>query len=146
VLAKQVAVDYTRAREETLCLFPDTIPTLTQLRSAGVELALITNGEAEVQRRKIQRFALADYFSVVLVEGEFGLGKPDERVYLHVLEQLHVAPKDAWMVGDNLEWEVAAPQRLGIKGIWYDVAGNGLPGTSLVRPDRIIRRLSELLA
>jgi putative hydrolase of the HAD superfamily len=49
------------------------------------------------------------------------------------------------MVGDQLEWEVAAPQRLGIKGIWVDVLGDGLPEASPVRPDRIIRRLSELL-
>jgi putative hydrolase of the HAD superfamily len=144
-LAQQIVRDYTQAREESLCLFPDTLPTLSHLRSAGVKLVLITNGQAELQRRKIERFALADYFSVILVEGEFGLGKPDERVYLHVLEHLGIAAIDAWMVGDNLDWEVAAPQRLGMKGIWYDVEGNGLPPTSPVRPDRIIHRLSELL-
>jgi putative hydrolase of the HAD superfamily len=48
-------------------------------------------------------------------------------------------------VGDNLEWDVAAPQRLGIAGIWLDVAGAGLPPASLVHPDRIIRSLTELL-
>ncbi len=144
-LARQIAQDYTQAREESLCLFPDTLPTLTHLRSSGVKLALITNGQAQLQRRKIERFGLADYFSVILVEGEFGLGKPDERVYLHVLDQLGIDPAEAWMVGDNLEWEVAAPQRLGMKGIWYDVEGKGLPPTTIVRPDRIIRRLSDLL-
>ena len=49
------------------------------------------------------------------------------------------------MVGDNLEWDVAAPQRLGIVGIWLDVLGTGLPEASAVTPDRIIRSLSELL-
>jgi putative hydrolase of the HAD superfamily len=49
------------------------------------------------------------------------------------------------MVGDNLEWEVAAPQRLGIHAIWHDGYGTGLPPDCPVRPDRIIRRLSELL-
>jgi hypothetical protein len=38
-----------------------------------------------------------------------------------------------------------APPRLGIYAIWYDGYGVGLPGTSPIRPDRIIRRLSELL-
>ena len=49
------------------------------------------------------------------------------------------------MVGDNLEWEVVAPQRLGIYAIWYDGYGTGLPPGSPIRPDRIIRTLPELL-
>ena len=31
------------------------------------------------------------------------------------------------MVGDNLEWDVAEPQRQGIYGIWIDIRGRGLP-------------------
>ena len=97
------------------------------------------------QRGKISRFSLAPFFEWILVEGEFGAGKPDERVYRHVLDGLGVAPGEAWMVGDHLEWDVAAPQRLGVTGIWVDTAGLGLPGSSPVRPDRIIRALPELL-
>jgi len=49
------------------------------------------------------------------------------------------------MVGDNLEWEVAAPQRLGMRGIWCDHFGDGLPSAAAVRPDRIVANLAELL-
>jgi hypothetical protein len=56
-----------------------------------------------------------------------------------------VGPHETWIVGDNLEWEIVAPQRLGIYAIWYDGYGVGLPRNSAIRPDRIIRRLSELL-
>jgi putative hydrolase of the HAD superfamily len=38
-----------------------------------------------------------------------------------------------------------APQRLGIFAIWIDVHGDGLPAGSIVKPDRIIRSLTELL-
>jgi hypothetical protein len=41
------------------------------------------------------------------------------------------------MVGDNLEWEVVSPQRLGIHAIWHDGYGVGLPADSPIRPDRI---------
>ena len=61
------------------------------------------------------------------------------------LKSLGVAAHEAWMVGDNLEWEVVAPQRLGIYAIWYDGYGTGLPPGSPIRPDRIIRALPELL-
>jgi putative hydrolase of the HAD superfamily len=127
-------------------LFPDAVEVLGTLRAFPVTLALITNGEKGEQRAKIERFALAPYFSTILVEGEFGAGKPDERVYRHTLEQLGIAPHEAWMVGDNLEWDVLGPQRVGVRGIWRDSHGTGLPSASPVRPDRIIRSLHELLA
>ena len=48
------------------------------------------------------------------------------------------------MVGDNLEWDVIAPQRLGLSGVWIDRAGAGLPDDFTGKPHRIIRTLSEL--
>jgi putative hydrolase of the HAD superfamily len=50
------------------------------------------------------------------------------------------------MVGDNLEWEVEVPQRLGIYAIWMDAHGDGLPADSKVTPNRIVRSLTELLS
>ena len=58
---------------------------------------------------------------------------------------LGVKPQETWIVGDHLEWEVVAPQKLGIFAVWHDVYGNGLPAESTARPDRIIRAISELL-
>jgi len=49
------------------------------------------------------------------------------------------------MVGDHLEWDVSAPQRLGVRGVWVDGAGAGLPDQSSVVPHRIIRALPELV-
>src|SRR2546421_1165562 len=144
-LAYDIALAYAVQREEAIVPFPGAIDTLRKLRESGVRLALLTNGSAEVQRRRIEKHQLVSLFHYILVEGEFGVGKPDQRVYLHALDQLQVLPKEAWMVGDNLEWEVVIPQRLGIFAIWLDVAGGGLPEASSIRPDRIIRALPELL-
>ena len=94
--------------------------------------------------RKIARFEIADLFDAILVEGELGFGKPDERVYRRALSALDVKPADAWMVGDNLEWDVAAPQKLGMSGVWVDARGRGLPNDSAVKPDYIVRSLADL--
>jgi putative hydrolase of the HAD superfamily len=144
-LANEIADTFAREREAALQPMPGAIDALQRLRGRGVRLALITNGNAEGQRRKIERFELAERFDCIVIEGEFGVGKPDERIYRHALEALNVRPEETWMVGDNLEWDVSAPQRLGILGIWLDHAGQGLPETSQVRPDRTIRSLSELI-
>jgi putative hydrolase of the HAD superfamily len=49
------------------------------------------------------------------------------------------------MVGDHIDFDVGAPQRLGIRGVWVDRAGAGLPAGTQVRPHRIIGELSAML-
>lgn len=145
LLCNLIADEYNALHDAELRLFPDAHETLHQLKRRGVRLALITNGAAEPQRKKVIRFALAERFDHVQIEGEHGFGKPEERAYTHAMSALGVGPGDTWMVGDNLEWEIAAPQRLGIHAIWHDGYRVGLPPDCPVRPDRIIRALPELL-
>ena len=144
VTADAIAHAYSVQRELEVSPFPGAIETLNYVRAMGIRMALVTNGTSAMQRGKIERFGLESCFDYILIEEEFGVGKPDERVYLHAIAQLDASPSEAWMVGDNLEWEVATPQRLGIFSIWVDSAGTGLPETADVNPDRIIRRLSAL--
>jgi len=144
-LAARIADRFTAYREEEMFVFPGAHEAIDELKALGVKLALVTNGAADTQRAKVERFALAHRFDHVQIEGEHGFGKPDERAYLHAMEALGVGAGETWMIGDNLEWEVQAPQRLGIYAIWMDVHGEGLPPRSTVKPDRIIRSLRELL-
>jgi putative hydrolase of the HAD superfamily len=144
-LCHAIADRFNVVHEAELRMFPGAHETLDRLKELGVRLALITNGAAAPQRAKVVRFALEHRFDHIQIEGEHGFGKPEEQAYRHAMAALGVAAGDTWMVGDNLEWEVAAPQRLGIYAIWHDGYGIGLPPGSPIRPDRIIRALPELL-
>ncbi len=143
-LARTIAFEYSDLQESRIELFPDAIETLAALGEAGVRMALVTNGNARLQRRKIERFGLARYMSVFLVEGELGFGKPDRRVFERALQALEVSPDETWCVGDNLDWDVAGAQAVGILGIWKDNERAGVPAGP-VRPDRIVCELRELL-
>ena len=143
-LTDQIVDMFMETYEKELKPFPGATDTLEELGRRDIPLALVTNGGSDYQRRKIDRFELAQFFGYILVEQEFGAGKPDERVYLHALGQLGATPDGSWMVGDNLEWEVAAPKRLGILGIWVG-GGRALPEGSAVQPDRTIRTLPDIL-
>jgi putative hydrolase of the HAD superfamily len=144
-LAIRLADRFTVYRDEEMFIFPGAHEAIDKFKLLGVKLALVTNGAADTQRAKVERFELSHRFHHIQIEGEHGFGKPEERAYLHAMEALGVTAADTWMIGDNLEWEVEAPQRLGIYAIWLDAHGEGLPQGSPVRPDRIIRSLTELL-
>lgn len=145
-LATAFCERFTELRATSTRMFEGARDTLESLRDMGVSMALVTNGASDIQRAKLERFSLAALFDHVQIEGEHGFGKPEDRAYDHAMEALGVGPSDTWMVGDNLEWEVAAPQRLGIHAIWHDHLGKGLPSDTTVRPDRTIRHLPELLS
>jgi putative hydrolase of the HAD superfamily len=144
-LAIRLADRFTAYREEQMFVYPGAHDAIDALKALGVKLALVTNGAAGIQRAKVERFALTHRFDHIQIEGEHGFGKPDERAYRHAMQALGVTAPETWMIGDNLEWEVEVPQRLGIYAIWMDAHGEGLPPGSTVKPDRIIRSLSELL-
>jgi len=143
-VAGAIARDFAARRRAAMRLFPDTLESLERFRRRGVPLGLVTNGDAAQQRDKIERHGLAPFFGAIVIEGEFGAGKPDVIVYREALAQLGAAPDAAWMVGDHLEFDVEAPQSLGLKGVWVDREGRGLPAGSPVRPHQIVRSLRDL--
>ena len=145
-LADALAREFNAHRKREMHLHTGVHETLDALASRGLKLALVTNGAGGPQREKIERFDLGHRFDHILIEGEFGIGKPEPRVYEFLMELFGVGADQTWMVGDNLEWEVAAPQRLGIRGIWCNPLGAPLPADKGIRPDHVIGGVPELLA
>jgi putative hydrolase of the HAD superfamily len=89
-------------------------------------------------------FPIDHYFEAVVIEGEFGAGKPDPSVFHHALTATGTAPADAWHVGDNLYADIGGAQGVGSQGVWIHrdrlerTAGDG------PTPDRVIGHLAEL--
>ena len=143
-IAHRIADHYRALRAVAIAPYAGALETLDAIRARGIPMALITNGEANNQRRAVEKHALERYFDCIVIEGEFGVGKPDERVFRHALAAVGAAPEQTWMVGDSLEADIATPRRLGMHTVWVDETGSGLPETAPVRPHRIVRSIAEL--
>lgn len=145
---KQIATEMVRTyellREAHSQLAPHALEVLQKLRQQSFPLALVSNGNATYQRRKIARHHLAQFFDVILIEGEFGVAKPDRRIFLHALDQLRISADKAWMIGDDLACDIAGAQQIGIFATWCDFARQGLPDAATVRPNLIIYDLLEV--
>ncbi len=144
-LAAEITSTFRELRDASIGFLPGAQETLEELTRRGVPLALVSNGQAELQRAKLERFDLERYFRAICIEGEMGFGKPDGRAFAAALAGLGLQPEEVWMVGDNLEWDIFGAQQAGIYAIWNDYRGGGLPPDSAIAPDRIVRRLAELV-
>lgn len=143
-LAHRIAADYRARRVADIVPYQGALETLETFRQRGVRMALITNGNAISQRRSVERYRLEQYFDCIVIEGEFGIGKPDERVFAHAMRSCGSAPESTWMVGDSLEADIAPAVALGMHAVWVDALGSGLPEAAAVRPHRVIRAITEL--
>jgi len=142
--AWSMANEYGAEHRARLRPFPDAMPVLEAIRSSGRRLALLTNGPQDLQRDKIDRFGLEEFFEVIVIEGEFGFGKPHRNVFQHALETTGVDPVEAWHVGDNLYADVMGAQRAGIHAVWIHRDRLELREDTPAVPDRVVANLSEI--
>lgn len=117
-LADELADAFSREREVGIQPFTGALDALETLLSAGAAMAMLTNGDARLQRAKIERFGLERFFRTILIESETGVGKPDPRAHRAALAALGAKPETAWMVGDDLEFDVRPAKALGMRAAW----------------------------
>jgi putative hydrolase of the HAD superfamily len=143
-LVREVADAYSSEREARVAPFPGALEALALLRRRGHRLGLVTNGGAQLQRAKIERYGIARFFEAVRIEGEVGIGKPLAGAFAGALAALGAAGAPAAMIGDDFDADVAGASAAGLAAIWVDHAGAGPPG-GRPRPARVIRSLAELV-
>lgn len=144
----QIADDFVAGLGAYGDLYEGARPVLEQL-SADHTLALVTNGFGEVQRSRIARLGLEQFFDAVAISAEVGVSKPHAGIFDFVFESLGSPPRGAaLMVGDNLSADIAGGASYGIATCWYNPSGRdaGQSSGAAHRIDHQISDLQELLA
>ncbi|XP_004716289.1 N-acylneuraminate-9-phosphatase-like [Echinops telfairi] len=103
-----------------MTLAEDVKAMLTELRKE-VHLLLLTNGDRQTQREKIEACACQSYFDAVVVGGEQKEEKPSPSIFYYCCDLLGVQPGDCVMVGDTLETDVQGGLNAGLKAtVWIN--------------------------
>jgi putative hydrolase of the HAD superfamily len=103
----------------TRALYPGATELLDELRD-GYRLALLSNTNALHWRRICEVLGVPALFERAFASHEVGLRKPSLEVYVHVLREMGVAPREATFF-DDLEANVEAARRVGMRA--YRVMG-----------------------
>ncbi|MFJ2030005.1 HAD family hydrolase [Streptosporangium sp. NPDC087985] len=100
---------------------PAVMDALSQLRTSGWKVAIITNGMADNQLGKIQRTGLAEAVDAYALSGVEGIRKPDIGLFEVAAQRCGMALEGGgWMVGDNLIADIGGGQAAGLRTIWID--------------------------
>src|SRR5204863_9487469 len=116
------AVEITRAweRHENFELYDDVPDVLTAIRSAGLQIGLVSNSA-----RDVREFAQHHGLDVDAGISSFhhGRTKPHASIFRAVLDLLEVDPPEAVMVGDTIADDIEGARALGMRAILLDRDG-----------------------
>jgi len=120
--ARACATDVVREweRHENFFLYDDALTAIAKLRSHGLRIGLVSNGQ-----RDLEEFAEHHGLDVDVCVGSFhhGYVKPHRSIFETALAALDVAPEEAAMVGDSAEDDVEGARALGMRAVLLDREG-----------------------
>ncbi len=99
----------------------DGAKEIVEYFSEKCELAIITNGLADVQRSRIGNSKLVSFFKMLFISEEIGYPKPHKEIFEFALQKLENKNKnDILLVGDNLISDIKGGNDFGIDTCWFN--------------------------
>lgn len=131
------------AAYRVLNAYPEVPEVLSQLKSRGARLAILTNGDPNMIADATRSAGIDELLDQVITVHEAGVFKPDMRVYELVTAAFGCTPKDVSFQSSN-RWDVTGANVFGFRTVWLNRSGapNEYPETP---PDRIASDLTVLL-
>ena len=111
-------VNYRRAREATLLVYPNVNKTLIELIKMGIKLAVVSDAPSREAWMRLYYLNLHHVFDPVLTFDDTGVRKPSPKPFQMALDYLKVKPEEALMIGDWPERDVVGAKQIGIKTIF----------------------------
>ncbi len=135
-LLAETAFEVFFAERQRVELFDDVRPALEFLASR-YPLVSLSNGNADVHR-----VGLGAYFRAAISAREFGVGKPDPRIFHAAAGAVDVMPGDVLHIGDDVMLDVLGAMNCGMQAAWVNRADNLWPHDA--QPHMILTNLTEL--
>lgn len=139
-----LAETFRAASRFRLQLYPGVEETIRQLHP-NYRLAIISDGQTAFAVPELHAVGLDAYFAPIIVSGDFGYRKPDERLFSTALATLQMSPAEVLFVGNDMYRDVYGAQRIKIKTVFFR-SNQGTQDKDGVNPDYVIYSFPELLA
>ena len=142
LLADAASRVFRAASRRQLVPYPG-VPEVMELLKGRFLLAAVSDGQVLWAYPELRSAGLEQYFSCILVSGDFGFRKPDVRLFETVLDQLDLAADEALFVGNDMFRDIYGAHEAGMKTVFFKSnQGDWQPHGA--EPDYIIYSFGEL--
>jgi putative hydrolase of the HAD superfamily len=143
VPVEQFLDDYNERLGGSYRLTPGVREALDAVRARGWRFAVVTNGPTLVQEHKIRSAGIDRLADAVAISEEVGVSKPDPLIFRTAAERAGASLEGAWMIGDNLDADIAGAHGVGARSVWVKRDYDWLTYTSGTEPDLVAQSLPE---
>lgn len=131
-----------RSLADFVTVDPRTRALLIRLRRAGIRTAVVSNGRAASQRRKLRNTGIDEVVDEIVVSAEVGAAKPATGIFRHALNAIGADPAEALFVGDNPVADIRGAKRFGMRAVWVHLGREW--GIAVPRPDYVVGAVWEI--
>lgn len=138
-LAEHLNAVYLKHRFEDAELYDDVMPALSALRENYI-IGLLSNGNSYPERT-----GLPGIFQFVVFSQDYGIEKPDPKIFRIALEKAGCSNEQLLHVGDSLSNDVVGAKAAGIRSVWLNRLESTERNTDVDFEIRSLRELPGLL-
>ncbi len=98
-------------------LYPDAIPVLAGLQTAGYRLAIISNWSWHLPDL-CAALGLTTYFEQIFTSARIGFPKPRPEIFQQALNRLNLQAPQVVHIGDSWQADILGARAVGIEALW----------------------------
>ena len=104
---------------DTVVFMPEAYETVKKLHPEYKQY-IVTNGVKELQRKKIAKAHIEEFFDGIFISDEIGYEKPHIEFFNYVFDRIPIKnPDEVIIIGDSLTSDIAGGICAGIHTCWY---------------------------
>lgn len=106
-------------------------------------MSIVTNGLKEVQRPRLKRLGMMDFFDSIIVSDEIGFKKPQSEFFEYVFQTIPNPPakSETLIIGDSINSDIRGGRNFGIKTCW---SSQDKKNGTKIKPNYVISNVLEL--
>ena len=96
--------------------------TLDKLDEYGIKTGVITNSafSGEIMLGELGKHDMAHRFSFLISSSDYGIRKPDRRIFDVGIKKIGLEPDDIWFVGDKADYDIKGAINSGLFPVFYN--------------------------
>lgn len=135
----RVGRQFRRLSREYVWLYPGAKELLMALRRAGKGVWLLTNAQRLLTMPELEALGIANLFDGIYISSDRGCKKPDPAFFRALLEEQHIDPATAIMIGNDGACDIDGAQKVGLHTLY--IRSNLTPKEPLPKADHILTEM-----
>ncbi len=147
--AQELLEEFVHTDISDITVFPDVIDTMIQLKGRGYWVVLVTSGDKEIQRKKIDVLGLNNRYFDDIVITDRNKGQSKKACFQEIMKRYDLQPEEVICVGDKIDDELAASKSLGMVTLMFEHGRHYKAYLKVqdkyIKPDYFIKHIKDIL-